>query len=577
MLISLLHHARPGCGPLLASVAAGVGVSACHVAQSLLLTLAVARGLREDLTGAVWACCGALALVAVRALLIWAREVAAARAAERVKTDLRLRLYRHLLTLGPAHVTRQRTGAVLTTLQDSVEALDRFVSIFLPQVLVTVLGGLGIVAVLALIDPPVALLVAVTAVLAATVPRLLRHRMRRMLMDFMRGWRGLSADYLDAVQGLPALKAVGADGHFGTRLSRSAWDFYRSSLRFTQIGTISAGFVGFFAALGTAAAVGLAAWQYASGDLSVTAVFAVLLLSREAFRPVTELMAAFHAGQAALPADEAIRELLAAKPVVPDTGTTPPARTGAPPRVTLENVTYTYPGQDQPAVARISITLEAGTTTAVVGPSGAGKSTLARLLLRFADPDPGSGRISADGVDLRHMSLADWHARIAVVSQEVFLFHGTVRDNIAFGRADATPEDNEKAARAAHAHDFITALPDGYDTVIGERGLRLSGGQRQRLAIARALLADAPLLILDEATSSVDIAAERAVVDALDRLREGRTVLVIAHRLSTVADADHLVVLTEGQVAEAAPPDQLLARGGAYARLVARQREGAAR
>src|SRR5690606_32742171 len=163
-----------------------------------------------------------------RALLIWAREVAAARAAERVKTDLRLRLYRHLLTLGPAHVTRQRTGAVLTTLQDSVEALDRFVSIFLPQVLVSVLGGLGIaavlaglgiVAVLALIDPPVALLVAVTAVLAAAVPRLLRHRMRQMLMDFMRGWRGLSADYLDAVQGLPALKAVGADGHFGTRLS----------------------------------------------------------------------------------------------------------------------------------------------------------------------------------------------------------------------------------------------------------------------------------------------------------------------------------------------------------------------
>ncbi|MGI5438635.1 ABC transporter ATP-binding protein [Streptomyces shenzhenensis] len=575
MLTSLLHYARPGRRPLMASVAAGVGVSALYVAQSLLLTLAVARGLRHDLTGAVWACCGALALVTLRAVLVWAREVTAAHAAEHVKTHLRLRLYRHLLSLGPAHVTRQRTGAVLTTLQDSVEALDRFVSIFLPQVLVSVLGGLGIVAVLAVIDPQVAALVAVTALLAASAPRLLRHRLRRMRTDYMRGWRGLSADYLDAVQGLPALKAVGADGHFATRLARGAWDFYRSSLRFTQIGTISAGFVGFFAALGTSAAIGLAAWQYASGDLSLTAVFAVLLLSREAFRPVTELMAAFHAGQAALPADEAIRELLAARPTVPDTGTTPPARTGGPPRVVFDNVRYTYPGQDHPAVDDISLTLEAGTTTAVVGPSGAGKSTLARLLLRFADPDPGTGRITADGVDLRTMPLADWHAQTAVVSQEVFLFHGTVRDNIAFGRADATCEDIEKAARAAHAHDFITALPDGYDTVIGERGLRLSGGQRQRLAIARALLADAPLLILDEATSSVDIAAERAVVDALDQLREGRTVLVIAHRLSTVADADHLVVLTEGRVAEANHPHQLLAEGGAYARLVARQREGA--
>ncbi|RZU18135.1 ABC transporter transmembrane domain-containing protein [Streptomyces sp. BK239] len=232
MLTSLLHYARPGPLALLASVAAGVGVSACYVGQSLLLTLAVARGLRHDLTGAVWACCGALALVAVRAVLVRAREVAAARAAERVRTDLRLRLYRHLLTLGPAHVTRQRTGAVLTTLQDSV---DRFVSVFLPQVLVSVVGRLGIVAVLGVIGPPVAALVAVTAVVAAAAPRLLRRRMRRMLTDCMRGWRALSADYLDAVQGLPTLKAVGADEHFGTRLSRSAWDFYRSSLRFTQI------------------------------------------------------------------------------------------------------------------------------------------------------------------------------------------------------------------------------------------------------------------------------------------------------------------------------------------------------
>ncbi|MEU9371834.1 ATP-binding cassette domain-containing protein [Streptomyces avermitilis] len=228
----------------------------------------------------------------------------------------------------------------------------------------------------------------------------------------------------------------------------------------------------------------------------------------------------------------------------------------------------------RPALDDVSLTLVAGATTAVVGPSGSGKSTLARLLLRFADPD--AGTITVDGVDLRELRLADWHSRVAVVSQDVFLFHGTVRDNIAFGRADAGPTDIENAARAAHAHDFITALPDGYDTVIGERGLRLSGGQRQRLAIARALLADAPLLILDETTSSVDIAAEQALTEALERLRAGRTVLVIVHRLSTVADADHLVVLTDGRVVEAAEPRQLLARNGAYAHLVARQREGAA-
>jgi len=547
-------------------------VTTCHVGQSLLLTLAVARGLRGDMTGAVLACCAALAAVPVRSVLIWLREVTAARAAEQVKTELRLRLYRHLLALGPGFTTRRRTGAVLATLQDSVEALDRFISVFLPQVVVSVLGAIGILAVLAVVDPPVAVLVAITAILAAATPRLMRHRMRRHLTDYMRGWHALSSDYLDAVQGLTTVKAVGAQERFAVRLFQGAWDFYRSSLRFTQIATVSAGFVGFFATLGTTAAVGLAAWQYASGDLTLSALFAVLLLSREAFRPVTDLMSAFHAGQAALPAHAAVRELLDTEPVVPDTGTTPVPRIHAPPRVVVNGIRYAYPGQGRPALDNVSLTLEAGTTTAVVGLSGSGKTTLARLLLRFADPD--AGTISVDGIDLREIRLADWHSKVAVVSQEIFLFHGTVRDNIAFGRADTDRTDAENAARAAQAHDFITALSDGYDTVIGERGLKLSGGQRQRLAIARALLSDAPLLILDEATSNVDIATEQAVTAALVRLRTSRTVLVIAHRLSTVADADHLVVLTDGRVTEAAEPRRLLSTNGAYARMVARQREG---
>ncbi|MBB6550418.1 ABC transporter ATP-binding protein [Nonomuraea rubra] len=569
---TLLGLIRPGRGWLAIAVLAGVLVSATYAGQSLLLTAAVAQGLRGELTAAVLACCAALALVAVRAVLVWGREVAAARGAEEVKAALRDRLYRHLLTLGPGYVAEVRTGGVLTTLVDSVEAIDRYVGVFLPQVLISVLGGVGIVAVLAWIDPAVAVLVAVTAVLAAAAPRLMRRRMRDGLTAFFKGWKGLSADYLDAVQGLPTLKAVGADERFGAGLSAKAWAFYRDSLRFTFVSTVSAGFVGFFAALGTAAAVGLGAWQYASGALSLTAVFAVLLLSREAFRPVTELMAAFHAGQGALPAAHGIAELLAARPPVPDTGTA--SLPGTPPEVVFEDVTFTYPGRERPALDGVSLRLAAGRTTAVVGPSGAGKSTLIRLLLRHADPT--GGRVLFDGADLRDVSLAALRSQVAVVSQEVYLFHGTVAGNIAYGRAGASRTEIEQAARAAHAHEFIAELPDGYDTVIGERGLRLSGGQRQRLAIARALLADAPLLILDEATSSVDIAAERAVVEALERVRAGRTVLLIAHRLSTVADADHVVVLDEGRVAEAAAPAALLATGGAYARLIARQQEGAA-
>lgn len=570
-LLGLTEPGRPWLG---AAVAAGVGVSATYVGQSLLLTLAITRALDRDLRAAVLACCAALGLVAVRSVLVWAREVTATRGAERVKAALRERLYGHLLTLGPGYVSGARTGGVLTTLVDSVEAIDRYVGVFLPQVLVSVLGGVGIVAVLAWIDPAVAVLVAVTAVLAAAAPRLMRRRMLTGLTRFMTGWRTLSADYLEAVQGLPTLKAIGAEERFGQRLSGRSWAFFRESLRFTSVSTVSAGFVGVFAALGTAAAVGLAAWQYASGGLALTAIFAVLLLSREAFRPVTELMAAFHAGQGALPAAHGIAELLATTPPVPDTGTVrlPPSAT--PPRVTFDDVVYAYPGRERPALDGVSLTLAAGRTTAVVGASGAGKSTLIRLLLRLADPT--SGRVTLDGADLRDLPLESLRSRVAVVSQEIFLFQGSVADNIGFGKEGATRAEIEKAALVAHAHDFIRDLPDGYDTLVGERGLRLSGGQRQRLAIARAVLADAPLLVLDEATSSVDVAAERAVVAALDRLRTGRTVLVIAHRLSTVAEADHIVVLDQGRVSEADAPEKLLAADGAYARLVVRQQEGSA-
>ncbi|WP_283135288.1 ABC transporter ATP-binding protein [Rhizohabitans arisaemae] len=569
---TLLDLARPGRPWLAAAVAAGVVVSATYAGQSLLLTVAIAMGLDGDLNAAVLAGCGALALVAVRAFLIWARELAAARGAERAKSELRDRLHRHLLTLGPGYVAEKRTGGVLTTLVDGVEAIDRYVGVFLPQVLVSVLGGAGLIGVLIVIDPAVAGVVTVAAVLAAAAPRLMRRRMQAGLTAFFTGWKTLSADYLDAVQGLPTLKAVGADDHYGRRLSDKSWSFFRDSLRFTAVSTISAGFVGFFAALGTAAAVGLAAWQYASGALTLPAVFAVLLLSHEAFRPVTELMSAFHAGQAALPAARGIEELLAAEPAVPDSGGLRPPPAAVAPEVRFENVVHRYPGRERPALDGVTLTLQAGRTTAVVGRSGAGKTTLIRLLLRFADP--ARGRLTLDGHDLRDLPLADLRSRIAVVSQETFLFHGTVAENIAFGRTGATRSAVEQAARAAHAHDFIADLPDGYDTVVGERGTRLSGGQRQRLAIARAVLSDAPLLVLDEATSSVDVAAERAVTAALNRLRAGRTVLIIAHRLSTVADADHVIVLDEGRVAEADTPAGLLAADGVYARLVARQQEG---
>ncbi|MEV0829292.1 ABC transporter ATP-binding protein [Nonomuraea rubra] len=431
---TLLGLIRPGRGRLAIAVLAGVLVSATYAGQSLLLTAAVAQGLRGELTAAILACCAALALVAVRAVLVWGREVAAARGAEEVKAALRDRLYRHLLTLGPGYVAEVRTGGVLTTLVDSVEAIDRYVGVFLPQVLISVLGGVGIVAVLAWIDPAVAVLVAVTAVLAAAA-RLLR--------------------ILDAV------------------------------------------------------------------------------------------------------------------PDVTEQATGPAGRIE--PEVTFDHVTFRYGDGLPEAVRDVSFSVPAGTTVALAGHSGAGKSTCASLLLRHWDTSAGTVRIG--GHDLRDLPFDQLRSTVVAVPQDTYLFAMSIRDNLRLARPDATDATDaevEQAARTACAHDFIAALPDGYDTLVGERGAHLSGGQRQRLAIARALLTHAPVLVLDEAVSNLDAESEAAIDQALRSARGEHTTLVVAHRPSTLRAADTVVLLDAGRVVDIGHHHDLLSRSAEYRRLLAR-------
>jgi subfamily B ATP-binding cassette protein MsbA len=304
-------------------------------------------------------------------------------------------------------------------------------------------------------------------------------------------------------------------------------------------------------------------WRVINGDTTAGAFFSFITALLTAYRPMKALANANAHVNEGLAGAQRLFSVLDAQPgLVEKPGAAPLVVTRG--EVKLDNVTFSYDA-DVPALRGLSLTIPAGKTTALVGASGAGKSTVLSLIPRFYDVS--SGVITIDGVDITGVTLASLRDAIAVVSQDVVLFDDTVRANIAFGKIGASEAEIEAAAQAAGALDFITTLPQGFDTMVGERGQTLSGGERQRIAIARALLKNAPILLLDEATSALDAASERHVQIALDRLKEGRTVLVIAHRLSTVAGADQICVLDQGRVAETGTHSALMSKGGLYARL----------
>ncbi|MFE3454891.1 ABC transporter ATP-binding protein/permease [Nonomuraea sp. NPDC059194] len=542
--------------PVAACVSLGLAVSAAYVGQALLLAAALAalaEGRHDDtVTLLGWA----FAVIAVRAVLLWARECVTVWAGALIRARLRDRLVDRLGRLGPAYLTGARTGRVQTTLVDGVEGLDAYFSRYLPQIVVTFCVPVALVGWLFTVNAAAAAVLAVAVAGVLVIPRFWDATLLRRGRARWTAFADLAADYLEATQGMATLRAFGAVHRLGARLADRARHLYVTTMRQLKVSLVETGVSAFLIQAGTAAAVLVAARP---GD--AWGVFAVLLITVECFRPVRNLSEYWHAGYLGITAVDGLEELLSAPLPVRDTGTK--SAIGPEPEIVFDAVTFTYPGARRPAVREVSFTVGRGQTVALIGPSGAGKSTLAALLQRHFDPDRGT--ITINGLDLRELSLDALRAGIAVVAQDTYLFHGTVADNLRLAKPDASDDELVSAARAAGAHRFIATLPQRYGTQVGERGATLSGGQRQRLAIARALLADAPILLLDEATSHVDVQGE----EALARLRRGRTCLLIAHRLSTVRDADRIVVLNEGAVAESGDHAALHAAAGHYHRLLA--------
>jgi len=403
-------------------------------------------------------------------------------------------------------------------------------------------------------------------------PTVFLHIERRSSHGRQGALKSFGSEFLDGVQGLPTLKAFGQSGAYGRRLADRARELCDSSLRVISIGVMTRGITDCGVAVGAAAALSLAAWRVSHGLMSIQALLIVLMAGTEVFRPLRDLRMVLHQGILGQSAAVGINALFAAQPLVP-AQSIDRRRTSGPllPTIAFEDVYFAYPGGRGAAHDGLSFTVAAGEKIGIVGPSGSGKSSIARLLLRLFDPQRGTVRIG--GYDLKTLDPEALGRMIAVVHQDTYLFYGTVEENLRLGKPDAEREEIEAAARDANAHEFIMALPHGYSAMIGERGIMLSGGQRQRLAIARALLRDAPILILDEALSSVDAENEAVIQQAIDRLSAGRTTLILAHRLSSVIGADRILVLDKGRIVETGRHAELIRRDGAYRRLMGGQAE----
>jgi ATP-binding cassette subfamily C protein CydD len=580
----LLASAPPARRWLRLAIGAGFLAAVLLALQAWLLSGVIAAvflaqaGLSE-VGGALLGLC---LLVLARAGAIWLGDDLAQRAAGQLKRDTRSALMARLVALGPAFTHRERSGELVNTAVEGVETLDEYVTLYLPARSLAVLVPLLILAVVFVIDPWTTLVLLFAGPMLILLLGLIGSRAgeisARRFVEL--GW--LSAFFLDLLQGLPTLKLFGRSReqaatiedisrHYGDTTMQVLATAFQTSLVMEWAATAATAMVALEVSL-----------RLMSGALPYHQALALLLLTPEFFLPLRQLALRYHAGTAGKAAAERITALLDTPLAAPSSlsSSLSPSRLrlSSPPfDLHFHDVSYSYPPRNRgahpsaasyrPAISDVTFTVPAGCTVALVGPTGAGKSTLASLLLRFLEPD--AGHISAGAVSLADTDPAAWRRHVAWVPQQPHLFHGSVADNLRLARADATAAEIEAAARAAQAHAFITALPQGYDSPLGEGGARLSGGERQRLAIARAFLKDAPVLVLDEATANLDAASEALILSALTDLRRGRTVLVIAHRLRLAQSADQVIVLDGGCVVARGDPATLLAAGGLYARLVA--------
>jgi ATP-binding cassette, subfamily C, bacterial CydD len=535
------------------ATAFGTASAVCVLAAAVALTSAVAQVFLggADLAAVLPLLGVATILAVVRAACMLLQEIAAQRASSGLRGALRSALTGHLLGLGPAHTSGERSGELVTAMTGGLDDIDLYVTSYQPARRLAAIVPLLVLLVVLLLDPPTALVLVLTGPVLVLLLAVIGGRTRVVSGRRAIELRWLGAFFLDMLQGLATLRMFGRGREQVETIRAVSKQYGDTTMDVLRTAFQTALVLEWGAAVATAVVAVEVSLRLIDGQMAFERALAVLVITPEFFLPLRQLAIRYHSGSAGRAAAERVFQILDAPLPGRRVATSPIAPAALPPPavplgdIRFEGVWFSYDGRS-PALRDLDLVIPRGEVVALVGVTGAGKTTCSSLLLRFIEPE--RGRITVGGIPLETFDRATWLRSVAWVPQKPHLFHGSVAQNIRLARPEASDADVRAAAEAANAAGFIRALPRGFDTPIGEAGSRLSGGQRQRLAIARAWLKDAPVLILDEATSQLDAASEAAIGAAMVDLVRGRTVLVISHRMRLTARADRVLTLADGQV-----------------------------
>jgi len=518
-------------------------------------------------------------LVLLKAVLAWVFRTGQFRASSEAKLNVRDQIYKQVVRLGPGLLGKRRTGEVANTATEGVEYLDYYFSVYFVQIWVAIAIPIFLVMAIFSIDWVVGLWMLAGVPLTPLFVGSSARGFRRISKANEKVKNRNASAYLDSIQGMATLKMFNQGVRRGRQMEADNEKQRKTTMKLLLVAQAQFIFLELgFALFSTAVAMGVAMYRYSGGHMSPGEIVAVVFMSLEFSRTLLLIGEFFFAGALGREvAAEVVNFLDEETPVVNTDGKRPEMSSGGAVDIEFRDVTFTYPGTEEPAIDHLSFTMAPNETVALIGKSGSGKTTVTNLLLRTLDPQ--SGQILLDGIPDDELAL-DWiREQIALVPQDPFLFYGTIADNLRIAKEDATEEELLAALKAAELLDFVEASPAGMDTMVGDQGAALSGGQAQRLAIARAVLKDAPIVILDEPTSQIDVETEALLNKALERVTANKTVMLIAHRLSTIEQADRIIVLHDGKLAESGTRQQLLEQGGIYAGMIATKRsieEGAA-